>query len=198
MIATACSTPLRVGFLPPVGTSLAGLISSWKRIVVAVSAPSRARTAARYSFVRMTKRPSAALPLALHQLDQQPVGAHRPLGLATGDEEVRMVEVDRVDLVEVDERLDLDRPGLARLDRGELLVAEHDLLAVEVVAVADLLPEHLLVLLRAEAPLLDPSLVLRVQLVEVVVEVAGGADQLHRDIDQAEAQRAAPERARHS
>ena len=61
----------------------------------------------------------------------------------------------------------------------------------------DLLPADLDVLLRAEAPLLDARLVLLVQLVEVEVEVARRADQLDGHVDQPEAERAAPQRARH-
>ena len=61
MTATARSTWALAGFLrPPLGTGLVGRTSSAKRIVVRDSAPSRARTSARYSFVRMTNRPSAA------------------------------------------------------------------------------------------------------------------------------------------
>src|SRR3954447_12484113 len=108
-----------------------------------------------------------------------------------------MIEVDRIDVRQVDERLDLDRAGLARLDGAELLVADHHLLAVEVVAVADLLPHHLGVFLGAEAPLLDALAVLLVKLVEVQIEVANAADELDGHVDEPEAQRTAPQRPRH-
>src|SRR3954465_7996081 len=60
-----------------------------------------------------------------------------------------------------------------------------------------LLPRNLGVLLRTEAPLLDARLVLGVQLVEVEVQVACRAHQLHRHVHQAKAEGAGPERARH-
>src|SRR4051794_34479158 len=135
---------------------------------------------------------------ALHDLDEQLVGAPRALRLALGQQEVGVVEGDRVDVGEVDERLDVDRAGLARRGRGELLVAEHDLApVVELVAVADVLEADLLVLLRAEAPGLDRRSVLLVQLPEVQVLVAHRAEQLDGDVDEPEAQRAAPQRSRH-
>ena len=90
-----------------------------------------------------------------------------------------MVEVDRVDVGEVHEGLDVDRARLARRRRLELLVGEHDLVAVvELVAVADVLVGDLAVLLGAEAPRLDRRAVLLVQLAEVQVEVADGAEEL--------------------
>jgi hypothetical protein len=108
-----------------------------------------------------------------------------------------MVEVDRVHIGQLDEGVDVDRPRLARLHRGELLVRDDDLLSVEVVAVCDLLPEDLGILLRAEAPLLDAHLVLLMQLVEVVVDIAYRADHLDRNVHQAEAERPAPQRPGH-
>ena len=107
-----------------------------------------------------------------------------------------MVEVDRVDVGQVHEGLDLDRARLARLDRGQLLVGQDHLLARRGRRSGRPPPRDLDVLLRAEAPLLDPHLVLLVQLVEVVVEVARRAHQLHGHVDEAEAERAAPQRAR--
>ncbi len=110
-----------------------------------------------------------------------------------------MSEVDRVDILAVDERLDLDRPGLARLDRGELLVGQHDLVAVfELEAATDLLPFDLFPLLGAVTALLDRGAVLLVELAEVKVEVARRARQAHRHVDQAEGERSVPERARHA
>src|ERR1044071_1910177 len=69
--------------------------------------------------------------------------------------------------------------------------------SVQLVGVADVLEGDLLVLLGAEAPDLDPRAVLLVQLVEVDVEVAGGAEQRDRHVDEAEAERPGPERAGH-
>jgi hypothetical protein len=130
---------------------------------------------------------------ARHHLHEQPVGAQVALGLADRREEVGMVEVDRVNVRDVDERLDVDRAGLARRGGGEVLVGEHHLPAVvELVAVPDRLERDLLVLLRAEAACLDRSAVLAVQLAEVHVEVAHAAVQRHRDVDEPEADRAGP------
>jgi hypothetical protein len=108
-----------------------------------------------------------------------------------------MVEVDRVDVGQIDEGLDVDRPGLAGLDGCDLLVRDDHVLAVEVIAVGDLLPDHLYVLLRAEAALFDADVVLIVQLVEAVVEVPRRAHHLDGHVHEAEAERAAPQRARH-
>ena len=135
---------------------------------------------------------------AAHDLEQQLVGALGAFAVARGQEEIGVVEVDRVDVLEVDEGLDLDRAGLARGGQRELLVGEHDLFAVvELVAVPDLLVGDLAVLVGAEAVRLDRRAVLLVQLVEVHVEVAHGAEELHRHVDQPEAERSAPQRARH-
>ena len=121
----------------------------------------------------MTKRPSAARSVRPHDLDEQPVGAQRALGLAGGDQQVRVVEVDRVDIREVDEGLDLDRARLRGSTRPSSSSVSDDLLpVVEVVAVGDLLVGDLGVLLRAEALDLDRREVLLVQLAEVQVEVA--------------------------
>ena len=88
-----------------------------------------------------------------------------------------MVEVDRVDVGEVDERSMSIVRVLARLDRLQLVVGETiDVPAVvELVAVRDLLARDLDVLLRAPALDLDRRAVLLVQLAEVQVAVAHGA-----------------------
>src|SRR5947209_16389195 len=105
-----------------------------------------------------------------------------------------MVEEHRIDLLERDELLDVDRLGLARLGGGELVVGEEDPLAVRhLVSVGDLLPRHLLALLDADPVRLDRSTVLLVQLAEVQVQVAHGRQHRHRHVHQAEAQRAAPQ-----
>src|SRR4051794_31894191 len=135
---------------------------------------------------------------ALHDLHQQLVRAQVALGLADGREEVRVVEVDGVDLVDVDERLDVDRARLARRGGGEVVVGEQDLLRiVEVIAAADRLERHLLVLLGAEPARVDRRAVLFVELAEVDVEVAHRAVERDRDVDEPEADRAGPQRAGH-
>jgi hypothetical protein len=81
--------------------------------------------------------------IANRGLDQEAVEAQRALGLSGRHEEVRVVEVDRIDIGRVDEGLYVDGAGLARLDGRELLVAEDHLLEVQVVATCDLLPVDL-------------------------------------------------------
>ena len=56
-----------------------------------------------------------------HRLHEQRVGL---LGALVGAEVVRVVEVDGVDVVEVDEVLDLDRPRLLRVDLLELVARD--------------------------------------------------------------------------
>jgi hypothetical protein len=63
------------------------------------------------------------------------VGPLRSLRVTGRHEDVQVVVEDRVDVREVDERFDVDRAGLARGHRCELLIGEDDLLAVEVVPV---------------------------------------------------------------
>src|SRR4051794_26594572 len=109
-----------------------------------------------------------------------------------------MVVEDGVDLLEIDERLDVDRARLLRVGRVELVVGQHhDLAAVQLVAAGDLLPRHLLVLLGADAADLDARVVLLVQLVEVHAEVARGRHQLHGHVHEPEAEGAGPDWARH-
>ena len=80
---------------------------------------------------------------------------------------------------------------------AELLVGEDHLLAVAVVAVADLLEGDLDVLLRAEPVDLDRRVVLRVELAEVDVGVDDAAVERDRDVDEPEAERAGPQRPGH-
>ena len=60
-----------------------------------------------------------------------------------------MVEVDRVDLVEIDEVLDLDRLGLLRIELLELVAGQHhvllgrDLIPLDDLLVGDLLAVRL-------------------------------------------------------
>src|SRR4051794_23276397 len=108
-----------------------------------------------------------------------------------------MVVEDGVDLRDVDELADVDRARLLGLGGVELLLAEDDVLAIEVVAVADLLVRDLVAVLLGHALDLEPLMAVGVQLVEVDVEVADGAEQRDRHVDQAEGQRAAPDRPGH-
>ena len=72
------------------------------------ASPSTGRMATSASFDRSTNRPDRDLALVLHHLGEQAVGLGRVL---VGDEVVRLLEVHRVDVGEVDEVLDLDLAG---------------------------------------------------------------------------------------
>ncbi len=84
----------------------------------------------------MTKLAIATLFVSAITCRKQLVGAVAVL--AVGGEEVRLVEVDRVDVGEIDEVGDLDRARRSRGDRGQLLGGEdHVLTAAEVVPLHD-------------------------------------------------------------
>src|SRR6185295_1724489 len=112
---------------------------------------------------------------------------------------VGVVVVDRVDLLEVHELLDVDRAGLLRLDCLELLRRDrHVLVGADLVALDDLLVGDL-VTARGVDPLLADALPgLGVDLVEPDRLARDSAVQLHRDVDQPEADRTAPYRAWHA
>ena len=104
----------------------------------------------------------------------------------------------RVDVAQIDELLDIDRPRLAGLDRAQLEVGDDHLPRVfELVAAGDLLVRHLDVLLRAPALDLDQGPVLHVHLVEVEIEVLDRGRDAHRNVHQPETERAAPQRSGH-
>ena len=86
------------------------------------SRPSRAGITAR-TLVRRTKRPSAARSVRVHHLQQQPVRTLRAVRVHRRQQHVGVIEVDRVDRGDVDERLDVDRRGPPRCGGlGELRV----------------------------------------------------------------------------
>ena len=82
----------------------------------------------------------------LHRPEQQPVRLRRAL---VGDEVVRVVVVDGVDLVEVHEVLDVDRARLLRVQRVELVGRDDDVAVLrQLVALDDLVVADLLARLR--------------------------------------------------
>ena len=106
-----------------------------------------------------------------HRLEQQRVGLARAL---VGDEVVRVVVEDRVDVLEVDEVLDVDRARLLGRDRVELLGRDDDVaLLGQLEALDDLLVGHLLLRHRVDPLLGDPVAGVGVELME--------ADGLARD-----------------
>ena len=151
------------------------------------------RTATSRSRSWKVQRAIATLPDCLQRLAQQAVGV---VAVVARAEVVGLVVERRVDLLAVDEVLDVDQ--LRALARGgrDLVLGELDEGAVgELVAHHDLVLGDLLVLLRADAAVLDPRAVLQVDLVEVDALGLGRREDLHRDGDQPEDDRAVPDRA---
>ena len=97
--------------------SAGSITSSAYAKVDITSRPFSARIAAVYCLLRITKRAIATLPLLLHRPRQQ----HVRLGGGAGRHVVGGVEVDRIDLVEVDELLELDGLGGGGDERLELV-----------------------------------------------------------------------------
>ena len=131
----------------------------------------------------------------LHRLEEQRVGLRRPL---LRHQVVGPLVVDRVDLVEVDEVLDVDRPGGLGVERLELLRGDdHVPVGRDLEALDDLLVGHLLAGLGRHPLLADAGARPLLQLVEPHVLGGDGAEQLHRHVDQPEADGTAPDRSRH-
>ena len=138
----------------------------------------------------------AHLPLVLHGRQQEGVGA---LGaVAVGGEVVGVLEVDRVDLVEGDEVLDVDGPGGPRLELLELLRVDHHVMALgQLVAFHDLLGCDLPASLLRHLLVADTGVGLVFELVEVQVLLFHGGVDLHGYVHQPEADGARPDRSRH-
>ena len=110
-----------------------------------------------------------------------------------------MLVVERVDLVQLDEVLDVDRAGLLRGERLELLRRDHDVaVGAHLEALDDVLVGHFLAVGGTDALLLDPRPVGVVELVEPDRLLLNRAVQLDRHVHQAEADCAFPNRSRHS
>src|SRR6188472_3745853 len=134
-------------------------------------------------------------PRLLHRPHEQRV---RLLAARRGPEVARALEEDRIDFVHGNEVLDVDSP--IRLARGrlEILVGHVDVLALgHLVAADDLVVRDRLSLLFADLLVPDPRVVLLVQEVEADVLLVDRAVHPHRDVDEAERDRAGPDRARH-
>ena len=130
-----------------------------------------------------------------HRLEQQAVGLPRAL---VGDEVVRVVVEDRVDVLEVDEVLDVDRAGLLGGDRVELLGRDHDVaLLGQLEALDDLLVRDLLVGHGVHALLGDAVARVGVELVEADGLARDRRVELDGHVDEPEGDRAAPDRPWH-
>jgi hypothetical protein len=136
------------------------------------------------------------LARVLHGLDEEGVGA---LGALVGPEVVGLLEVDRVDVVEIDEVLDLDRAGLLGVQLGELVAAEHHVLVRRVlVSLHDLLVGDLLAVGLGDALVPDPGAIALPELTEAHSLLGDGAVELHRHVEQPKADRTAPYRPSHA
>ena len=100
----------------------------------------------------------------LHRVEQQPVGLR---GRRVGHEVVRVVVEDRVDLVEIDEVLDLDRARLLGSERVELRRRDdHVAVRADLIALDEPLVRDLLARLRTDAAAAGSARRLTVDLVE--------------------------------
>lgn len=112
---------------------------------------------------------------------------------------VGAVEVDGIDLGEPDEALEVDRVGRLGQELGEIRLIHRD-----VGALGDLVPLHDLGVgnLRAihlvDALLADPCVVPTIDLVEPHPLLGDGGVELHRDVDESEADRTTPDGAWHT
>src|SRR5262249_48337292 len=108
-------------------------------------------------------------------------------------EVVRLLEVDGVDVVEVDEVLDLDRAGPLRIELGELVLGQEDVLVRRVlVALDDLLVGDLLAVGLGHALVANPRAVALAELAEADGLLGDRAVELHGHVQQPEADRSTP------
>src|SRR5262249_6449331 len=128
-------------------------------------------------------------------LDQQRV---RLLASLVGDEVVRLLEVERVDLVEVDELLDVDLVAALGTERVDLrLLHDHVLALRDLVAALDVVGGDFLTGLVGNLAVADARAGSLLELVEADVFALRRTDELHGHLDETEADRAGPNRARH-
>jgi hypothetical protein len=106
---------------------------------------------------------------------------------------------ERVDLIQVDELLDVDGAGGLRVEGGQLVVAhQHVFAGRQLVALRDRLVGHLLTVGGGHLPVLDPRAGAGVDLVEGHVLARHRSEQLDGDVDQPEADGAAPHGTGHA
>ena len=137
--------------------------------------------------------------------DAHPVGLlHRPyqqrvrLGRVDRGNEVGAVEVDRVDLVEIDEALQIEPVGGLGSERCEFLVGDGDVVALgDLVALDDVAELDLLAGDLVDALLPDARAVASVELVEPDRSLTRRRVQLHRHVHETEADRTRPHWSSH-
>ena len=135
------------------------------------------------------------LPRLVERFREQPV---RLLGAVLGHEVVRFPEVDRVDLVEIDEVADVDRLRQLDVEPVDVLVLERDVAVLLDLEAAD----HVLVVdvlagVAAHFVVADRRQVALVEEVETELLRLRCADHSHRHAHEPEQDCAGPERARH-
>ena len=139
--------------------------------------------------------PDRDLVERLHRVDEQRV---RLLAALVGHEVVGLLEVERVDVVEVDELLDLDLVAPLRAQRLDLARLDDHVLALrDLEAVHDLVGGHLVAGLVGDLAVADARAGPLLELVEAHVFALRRADELHGHLDESEADRPGPDRAGH-
>ncbi len=132
-----------------------------------------------------------------HRLEQQDIRSALRCGCVR-DEEVRPIEIDRVDGVALHEAGDLDRPGVVlSLDRLQIgVLDDQELPFRDLVPADDLLLRHLAVVHRAPPLLLDGSSALSMEESEGHIRLPGSRFRRGREPDgdryEAEAEGAVP------
>ena len=130
-------------------------------------------------------------PDVADRLPQQRVGAIGPLA---GLQVIRGLEIPLVDLLRVDEVDDVDRLRLLERRGLEVVLRQDDELPLGVlVALDEIFPRDRLAFLLADALVAHRLFVLRVQQPEFRPVIARRAEQLDRDIHQAERERSFPD-----
>src|SRR5438067_958180 len=161
--------------------------------------PSAPRYPAAAFFCRAPDLPASAdedhAAVLAHGFAKERVGLDAGL---LGHQVVGLLEVDRVDVLQLDELDDVDGPGRLHGHGVEVLVLHDDVLALLVlVALHDVLVGNLFTTDRTGPLVLDPPVVLVVQLVELEGLLLGGRVEADRDRNESERDGPLPHRPRH-
>ena len=138
--------------------------------------------------------PDAHLAGLFHRLCQQ----HVRLGGLVGSDDVRRVEVNRVDVHQIDELLEVDALGGRRDERFEFVgIDDHVPTLRHLEAFDDVLVGHIIAGLGRDLLQLDAAHRAIVQLVERDALLADAVEELDGDRDKTERDGSAPHRPRH-
>ena len=133
------------------------------------------------------------LPRLVERFREQPV---RLLGAVLGHEVIRLPEVDRVDLVEIDEVADVDRVRELDVEAVDVLVGQLDVPALlDLEPANDVLGVDVLAGVLSDLVVADWHQVVLVEKVKLQLLRLRGRVHLHRDADEAERDRPAPDRS---